>query len=44
VTHQTISPNWDRMTAADRSAWQLIKSWERRGVLVQQAHLASRVN
>jgi hypothetical protein len=29
---------------AERSAWLLIKSWERRGVLVQQAHLLERTN
>ena len=29
---------------AERSAWRLIKSWERRGVLVQQAHLIERTN
>jgi hypothetical protein len=44
MAKQTIRPDWDRMTAADRSAWMLIKSWERGGVLVQQAHLTSRVN
>ena len=36
--------NWDQMTAAERSAWLLIKSWERRGVLVQQAYVAQHVN
>ena len=29
---------------AERSAWLLIKSWERRGILVQQAHLIERTN
>ena len=32
------------MTAAERTAWLLILSWNRRGVLVQQAYLASHVN
>jgi len=36
--------NWDQMTAAERSAWRLILSWERRGVLVQQAYVAQHVN
>ena len=40
----TIRPDWNHMTPAEHSAWTLIKSWERRGVLVQQAHLAQRVN
>ena len=34
----------ENTTAAERSAWLLIKSWERRGVLVQQAHLLERIN
>ena len=32
------------MTAAERSAWLLILSWQRRGQLVQQAHLTARTN
>lgn len=32
------------MSAAERSAWLLLMSWQRRGVLVQQAHLAERTN
>jgi len=40
----TIRPDWDNLNPAERSAWLLIKSWERRGVLVQQANVAQRVN
>ena len=34
----------ENATPADLSAWRLIKSWERGGVLVQQAHLIERSN
>ena len=39
-----IRPDWDNLNPAEQSAWLLIKSWERRGTLVQQAHIAQRVN
>lgn len=40
----TIRPNWQHLTPAEASAWRLILSWERRGVLVQQAYVAQHVN
>lgn len=40
----TIAPNWQSLPPAESVAWQLIKSWERRGVLVQQAYLATHRN
>ena len=39
-----IRPNWQHLTPAETSAWRLILSWERRGVLVQQAYVAQHVN
>ena len=39
-----IRPDWNSLNPAERAAWMLIKSWERRGILVQQAHIAAHTN
>ena len=39
-----IRPNWNSLSPAETAAWRLIKSWERRGVLVQQAYIAAHTN
>lgn len=44
MTNESERPGWERMNEAERSAWLLLLSWERGGVLVQQAHLHERRN
>ncbi len=39
-----IRPDWQHLTPAEAAAWRLIKSWERRGTLVQQAYVAAHTN